>query len=60
MTAAPVRRPALRVDVVTIFPDYLAPLDLSLIGKARAELGWSPRYSAIEALRETLEPPARQ
>jgi tRNA (guanine37-N1)-methyltransferase len=25
-----------RVDVVTIFPDYLAPLDLSLIGKARA------------------------
>jgi tRNA (guanine37-N1)-methyltransferase len=24
-----------RVDVVTIFPDYLAPLDLSLIGKAR-------------------------
>src|SRR3954468_6240809 len=26
----------MRVDVVTIFPDYLAPLDLSLIGKARA------------------------
>jgi tRNA (guanine37-N1)-methyltransferase len=25
-----------RVDVVTIFPEYLAPLDLSLIGKARA------------------------
>jgi len=25
-----------RVDVVTIFPDYLAPLELSLIGKARA------------------------
>jgi tRNA (guanine37-N1)-methyltransferase len=24
-----------RVDVVTIFPDYLAPLDLSLVGKAR-------------------------
>jgi tRNA (guanine37-N1)-methyltransferase len=24
-----------RVDVVTIFPDYFAPLDLSLIGKAR-------------------------
>jgi tRNA (guanine37-N1)-methyltransferase len=24
-----------RVDVVTIFPDYLSPLDLSLIGKAR-------------------------
>ena len=26
----------MRVDVVTIFPDYLAPLGLSLIGKARA------------------------
>lgn len=25
----------MRVDVVTIFPDYLAPLDLSLVGKAR-------------------------
>jgi tRNA (guanine37-N1)-methyltransferase len=25
-----------RVDVVTIFPEYLAPLDLSLIGRARA------------------------
>ena len=27
----------MRVDVVSIFPDYLAPLDLSLIGKARRE-----------------------
>lgn len=26
-----------RLDVVTIFPDYLAPLDLSLIGKARRD-----------------------
>jgi tRNA (guanine37-N1)-methyltransferase len=26
-----------RVDVVTIFPEYLAPLDLSLIGKARRQ-----------------------
>ena len=25
----------MRIDVVTIFPDYLAPLELSLIGKAR-------------------------
>jgi tRNA (guanine37-N1)-methyltransferase len=25
-----------RIDVVTIFPDYLAALDLSLVGKARA------------------------
>jgi tRNA (guanine37-N1)-methyltransferase len=27
----------MRVDVVTIFPDYLAPLSLSLIGKAREQ-----------------------
>ncbi|MDO5712193.1 MAG: tRNA (guanosine(37)-N1)-methyltransferase TrmD [Micrococcales bacterium] len=27
----------MRLDVVTIFPDYLRPLDLSLIGKARRE-----------------------
>ncbi|WP_168583593.1 tRNA (guanosine(37)-N1)-methyltransferase TrmD [Gephyromycinifex aptenodytis] len=27
----------MRLDVLTIFPDYLAPLDLSLIGKARRE-----------------------
>ncbi len=25
----------MRVDVVTIFPDYLAPLDLSIVGRAR-------------------------
>src|SRR3954468_12657569 len=25
----------MRVDVVTIFPDYLAPLELSLLGRAR-------------------------
>ena len=27
----------MRLDVVTIFPDYLSPLDLSLIGKAREQ-----------------------
>ena len=27
----------MRIDVVTIFPDYLAPLDLSLIDRARRE-----------------------
>ena len=32
----PERRP-LRLDVVTIFPEYLQPLDLSLIGKARRD-----------------------
>lgn len=26
----------MRIDVLTIFPEYLAPLDLSLVGKARA------------------------
>ena len=26
----------MRVDIVTVFPDYLAPLELSLIGRARA------------------------
>jgi tRNA (guanine37-N1)-methyltransferase len=26
----------MRIDVVTIFPEYLAPLDVSLIGRARA------------------------
>ena len=29
------RLPALRIDVITIFPDYLAALDLSLVGRAR-------------------------
>lgn len=27
----------MRIDVITIFPDYLAPLDLSLVGKAREQ-----------------------
>jgi tRNA (guanine37-N1)-methyltransferase len=27
----------MRIDVVTIFPDYIAPLELSLIGKAREQ-----------------------
>lgn len=27
----------MRIDAVTIFPDYLSPLDLSLIGKARRD-----------------------
>lgn len=27
----------MRIDVITIFPSYLAPLDLSLIGKARRQ-----------------------
>ena len=26
----------MRIDIVSIFPDYLAPLELSLVGKARA------------------------
>ena len=27
----------MRIDVITIFPDYLAPLELSLVGKAREQ-----------------------
>ena len=27
----------MRIDVVSIFPEYLAPLELSLIGKARQD-----------------------
>lgn len=27
----------MRIDIVTIFPDYLTPLELSLVGKARSE-----------------------
>lgn len=30
-------RDPLRIDVVTIFPDYLRPLELSLVGKARSQ-----------------------
>ncbi len=26
----------MRIDIITIFPDYFSPLDLSLVGKARA------------------------
>ena len=34
--------PRLSLDIVTIFPDYFAPLELSLIGKARDQglLAW--------------------
>jgi tRNA (guanine37-N1)-methyltransferase len=35
-SAEPSGRPAISVDIVTIFPEYLAPLELSLIGRARA------------------------
>jgi tRNA (guanine37-N1)-methyltransferase len=35
--AGPPPSSALRLDVVTIFPEYLAPLDVSLIGKARQQ-----------------------
>ena len=26
----------MRLDIISIFPDYLAPLELSLVGRARA------------------------
>ena len=28
---------SVRLDVISIFPEYLSPLDLSLIGKARRD-----------------------
>src|SRR5690625_154085 len=31
----PLAAPALKIDVISIFPEYLADLDLSLVGKAR-------------------------
>jgi tRNA (guanine37-N1)-methyltransferase len=34
---ATTERGIMRVDVITIFPEYLAPLDLSLLGRARAQ-----------------------
>ena len=36
-TLAQSGRPEMRIDVVSIFPDYLAPLHLSLVGKAIAD-----------------------
>ena len=33
---APGRIPRVRIDVVTIFPGYLAPLDEALVGRAGA------------------------
>ncbi|WP_374929778.1 tRNA (guanosine(37)-N1)-methyltransferase TrmD [Kytococcus sedentarius] len=37
-SSGPLRpRPALRIDVISIFPEYLAPLELSLIGKAQRD-----------------------
>jgi tRNA (guanine37-N1)-methyltransferase len=35
MPPTPTRGELVRIDIVSIFPDYLAPLDLSLVGKAR-------------------------
>jgi tRNA (guanine37-N1)-methyltransferase len=35
LPASPAPAPHMSVDVVTIFPDYLVPLDLSLVGRAR-------------------------
>lgn len=34
MGATPAATPRMRIDVVSIFPDYFAPLQLSLVGKA--------------------------
>ena len=37
MPASRIRRAALRIDVVSIFPEYLEPLRLSLLGKAQRD-----------------------
>lgn len=31
------QQPTMAIDIITIFPDYLAPLELSLIGRARVD-----------------------
>jgi len=31
------RAPGLQIDILTVFPEYLAPLELSLIGRARSD-----------------------
>nr|NLD40136.1 tRNA (guanosine(37)-N1)-methyltransferase TrmD [Actinomycetales bacterium] len=46
----------MRIDVVTIFPDYLAPLELSLIGRAAAA---GPLQLQIHDLRAWTKDPHR-
>jgi tRNA (guanine37-N1)-methyltransferase len=36
MRSDPMRSDPMRIDIITIFPDYFAPLDVSLLGRARA------------------------
>lgn len=31
----------MRIDVVSIFPEYLEPLNISLVGKARSAASWT-------------------
>ena len=52
----------MRIDVVTIFPEYLAPLDLSLIGKARRDglldiRAWNLRDFATDRHRTVDDTP---
>ena len=47
--------PALTVDVVTIFPDYLAPLRLSLPGRAFFHAGVSSTFGTGSELTVALE-----
>lgn len=61
-----VPRPLVRAAVATAWHLHLAPADPTLLDlvlqlplldttRARAELGWRPRFSGVEALREMLE-----
>ncbi|MDO5696728.1 MAG: tRNA (guanosine(37)-N1)-methyltransferase TrmD [Dermatophilus congolensis] len=52
----------MRIDVVSIFPEYLAPLDLSLIGKARRDglldvRAWNLRDFATDRHRTVDDTP---
>ena len=54
------RRALMRIDVVSIFPDYLAPLDLSLIGKARARRAARPARARPARLHPRPAPHRRR
>ena len=52
----------MRIDIVSIFPEYLAPLDLSLIGKARRDglldvRAWNLREFATDRHRTVDDTP---
>ncbi len=50
----------MRIDVVTIFPEYLAPLNVSLVGKARARGLLDVRVHDLRALDPRRAPHGRR